>query len=429
MDSSVVIPLLSTTADVGPRLDNESLSPIEETRHPSFYMQQLSPEPRESGFSWTSHDDPAHDISTIHEFIFKSRVVYIFCIATGILEPPQLPYPTKPFILRYYAWLIQMFFISGTVGLFILYCAAMVEGLLPVRSIASSAYFIGMIVQNIIIYFANKSFQQSLALSRQKMKPQFYMRCFLEALPYTKLIIAGFLLVSLAFCGLLFDQRTGLQGKDILFAIIGVMTLVVPSTLISVGLMTFILQEQSITRHQIEELLQHIHNGRIFTVDEYFIIRDHNLRRNNQLFWCVTLMVLSTIWNTICGLVLAFTETKLLLESGLLYALFTIFYTLIMFGRQALIFVIILGHMGEVNQLSEKIPLALVRQRWNEAEPERYSLEVQRLSVLAACKECPLGSTIFGLRLTNFQVHAQVCLFVLAFVVSFLRSIFIASLQ
>lgn len=428
MDTSVVLPLLSTTADVGPRLDNESLSPIEETRHPSFYMQ-LSPEPRESGFSWSSNDDPSHDISTLREFIFKSRAVYIFCIATGILEPSLLPYPTKPFLLRYYASLIQMFFISGTLGLFILYCAAMVDGLIPVRSIASSAYFIGLVVQNVIIYFANKSFQHSLTLARQKMKPQFYMRCFMEALPYTKLIVVGFFLVSVAFCGLLFDARTGLQDKDILFAILGVMTLVVPSTLISVGLMTFILQEQSITRHQIEELLQHIQNGRVFSVDEYFVIRDHNLRRNNQMFWCVTLMVISTIWNTICGLVLAFSETKLLLESGLLFALFTIFYTLIMFGRQALIFVIILGYIGEVNQLSEKIPLALVRQRWNEAEPEQYQLEVQRLSVLAACKECPLGSTIFGLRLTIFQVHAQVCLFVLAFVVSFLRSIFIASLQ
>lgn len=411
------VPLLKFTSDNEFEIQPTGYSPIEETRHPSFSS------------SFTSLPTSDGQMSCLFDFIRKSSTIYLFCVFTGVLEPFHLPYPTRPFLLRYYSCLLQLIFLSGTIGLFVIYCTSVHDKLFPLDSLAITTYFLGMVMQNVLILAASKAFHSSLGIQRLNINYRLYRKSFRETLPFVLIIIGGFLVITAVFCGILFDPRAGLRNMDIVFAILGVLSVVVPPTLISVGLMTFILLEQKITMGQIKHLLTNIKEGKVICVEDYFVMRDDNARRNVQTFWCLSLMILSTVWNTICGLIIAFTESKMLLQSGLLYALFTIFYTIIMFGRQALIFAVILGQIGEVNQLSAKIPEELVRQQWNKDSPNDYHLEVQRLSLLAACKECPLGSTIFGMRMTNFQIHAQVFLFALAFIVSFLRSIFIASLE
>lgn len=309
---------------------------------------------------------------------------------TGII------YPKRNFVKQVWYVFLHICNIIGIVGCIIMFfinlsyneenrltAYTMITGTSQYLIINPGSYILLWKIRSNILYAEEPEEDSQKTLSvealQSSIKMGFLFMLFFLSVPYA--IYSYFYWVNARTTGLIIES---------LFAMMSYLS----TTTILSGLLAIFVADQRTSFNTIKDIRERIEN-KMMTKEIYLLFKKQldSAYSVKVLNWLV-LMALSNLALTIASIfVLEAAHTSLKIVLGLFFSLVAIF------GREVFVLVTMLLEIGRVNEAGDQLARVLASAEWE----DRYA----QISLYMTIKEHAIGSKIFRLRPSRFQVLVQ----------------------
>lgn len=336
--------------------------------------------------------------TTVREFLTQNKKFYVYACITGIIWPngsDNAAHSLTKHNLRYRIWscyLVTALFASTMIMLIV---GILLLGYTQDVGGAVFCETIGMVLQNIVLYPAVVYLRREMD-NKRDIDVAVYTQAFDYGLVIGRrvFIVCMLLLISLTVANIVKIQKDPSPYADMLVIVYAL--LLTPTQYYLCGILAFLVMEQRVSLHTMKSL-QAAAESETLTRHDYFVAREGIDSRDRHT--PINLLISSAMINFIISLLLFFAMADVKMSKGFLCL--NIFYVFAIFGKQFIMLVIILLEVVKVNEKCDMMVKSIAKYDWGGGVEAN---ERQRLSLYVAVKEYPIGSTIFYIRPSKFQI-------------------------
>ena len=336
----------------------------------------------------------------LREFIVANHNVYRFCAITGILTPVtgdnQKNSLTKHNIrFRFWYLYLHLFYLFG----FFFFMVEGVESMVfdPQYDLLLFCEYFGVALQLILIVPVVLFLRYEINTKRE-IDEVLYIEAFSHGIKLARRVFVVLIVLSFIFYAFAVVYLPASGGVKFLYFLVYTVVLS-PLSFFLTGIMAFLIVEQRISLRTMERVRARAQEERL-THEEYFEARESIDSRDRLT--PLSIIAFTALLNMLfCFLLMFAIKRKIHTKAGVI---FNIIYVLSNFGKQPVVVAAILKEIVKVNEIAEKMIAFISRYRWFATD----SSDSNRVSLYIATKEYPIGSTIFYMRPTKFQVYVQV---------------------
>ena len=342
---------------------------------------------------------------SIHEAILLNSEFYFFAVLTGIIfaKPGEYSKSITKINIRFrtWSWFIVIALIVSVIWFFYNAIAGVIDtssssSLRAVDFINSCAYAAQAIVVLPAIEYVRR-----VIIAKREVNYAVFKQHFEYSVNLSWKFLYFWIVVAILFACL-----TGYANSEYLTLVINICStiftfvIIMPSNLFLMGILSFLIYEQRVSRQLMEETLKDIADETL-TVEKYFTVREEMETRDRAA--PINLMLLSCIVSVIAGLSTLFWVFVDENDKMIGNISYQIFLLIAVFGRPYAVILMVLVEIVGVNERAERIPSTFAKYTWQSTPDQSV-----RFSLYMAAKEFPLGSMIVFMRPSKFELVTQV---------------------
>ncbi len=338
--------------------------------------------------------------TNVREFLATNKTFYRYACITGVIWPTKTDNSESSWTkhnMRYRIWAYYLnivLFISTVLFIGLgLNQLILVGGNIAIIFCES----VGIVLQNVLIYPMVLYLRKEM-VNKREIDYAVYTEAFTHAHLIGRRVFIALMILLIIYSAMVVNtvvsssQFTALS----LAAMIMFLALLAPTQFFLCGILTFLVAEQRISMITMKSLSKQV-NEQTLTRAQYFEGRESIDARDRKT--PINLLIASTVINFILGLTLIFSLSNIHQSPWVIFV--DIIFIATIFGKQLGILIIILLEIVYVNEIGDIMLKAIAKEEWSEKEQQRFALYL-------AVKEHPIGSTIFYIRPSKFQIMIHI---------------------
>lgn len=373
--------------------------------------------------------------ANMYEFINDMKDIHDFSLQYGLLLPniAGVEVSQAKTSWKLLAWnrFLQLLFVIGTIIIFIMGIWGLAkDGHDNDMKYVFICFYLGITVQNCLVIPAVITWNREL-LKPRRIPRNLYMFSFKQAKEVGDIIFIVFTAFTVllgVMCLVAFSTSPTYAAISAIIVATGFF----PINFTLTGLVVFYIMEQRATYQVVSTLRLKAENAEL-TCREYLSVKNDIQEKDRQLAPSLGWLLSGALWNTIIGIAIISALNSFLTHAQLLKQTYMIIFSIVYFGKQTGLLVLLLEEIGTINDLCSYALQSLAERDfsliYNMDQKVQDEREMQRIKLCIALRECPVSVTIGGWRFSKAQLRIQMCGALLSYVVAILRTIILSSLD